>query len=229
MRGCYALYLNSSGLDFLPAPEHPDLRRGEVHVWRLDLDDGRWPGPEHLPVGERERAASFLREQIEARWTASRWGLREVLARYLGQSPEEIELAEDKRGKPRLAQEPPPLHFNLSHSAALALVAISQDREVGVDVERIEPERDFVALAERALAPADVAAIRDAPEPERAAVFYERWTHHEAKLKCLGVGLGAPPPQDLPVCTETLEVDSDYAAAVAAAASGPMEVLLFAG
>lgn len=148
-----------------------------------------------------------------------------MLARYLGEQAEAIELVEDARGKPRLAHRSPALHFNLSHSEALVLVAISRDREVGVDVERIEPGRDFVALAERALAAADATAVREAAESERADVFYERWTRHEARLKCLGLGLGGPLPQDVPAVTvEALPIDPGYAAAVAASGPTPLQL-----
>ena len=199
MRGCYALYLNSSRLDFLPPPEHPQLPAGEVHVWRLEPDP-------HRP-------------------RASRRELREVLARYLDERPEAIALVEDERGKPRLGHQPLALHFNLSHSGALVLVAVSGEREVGVDVERVEPERDFAALAERALAPADATAVREAPESRRADVFYELWTRHEARVKCLGLGLGAPPAQTAPaIAVENLSIDPGYAAAVAA--TGPASLQL---
>lgn len=149
-----------------------------------------------------------------------------MLAHYLNEQAEAIELVEDERGKPRLAHRPPALHFSLSHSGALALVAVSRDREVGVDVERIKPERDFVALAERALAPADATAVREASESDRAGVFYELWTHHEARLKCLGHGLGsAPPPQEAAALTvEALTVDPGYAAAVAANGAAPLQL-----
>lgn len=148
-----------------------------------------------------------------------------MLARYLDEQAEEIELVEGEAGKPRLAHQPPALHFNLSHSEALALVAVSRDREVGVDVERIKPERDFVALAERALAPADAAAVREATESDRANVFYELWTRHEAQLKCLGQGLGAPPSQDARALTvEALPIDPGYAAAVAANGPAPLQL-----
>ncbi len=198
MRGCYALYLNSSSLDFLPAPEHPKLPAGEVHVWQLELDP------------RRPRA--------------SRQELREVLARYLDERAEAIELNEDERGKPRLAQGRPPLHFNLSHSGALVLVAVSRDREVGVDVERVKPERDFAAIAERALAAEDAMAVREAAESERAAVFYERWTRHEARLKCLGLGLGSAPSRSPEVTVATLPIDPGYAAALAATGPAPLRL-----
>lgn len=176
------------------------MHPGEVHVWRLEFDDAR-------------------------RGRASRRVLREVLGRYLDEDPAAIELVEEGRGKPRLAEEPHRLRFNLSHSEALVLVAVSRDREVGVDVEWIKPQRDFFVLAERALAPEDAAAVREAAESERAAAFYERWTHHEARLKCLGLGLSSPPPQDSPAVTvETLQIDPGYAAAAAATGHAPLEL-----
>lgn len=216
------LCLKSKKLLFPPAPVHPDLRPGEVHVWRLEIDNPHWPGADRLPATERARAEGFLRPQIRGRWVAARWGLREALSRYLGEKPGEIELTEDERGKPRLAEDPLRLRFNLSHSGALALVAVCRDHEVGVDVERIEPGRDLTALAERALEPADAAAVRAAAEPERPATFYERWSRHEARLKCLGVGLRATSPQDAPpVALEDLQVGGGYAAAVAVATATP--------
>jgi 4'-phosphopantetheinyl transferase len=176
-------------LEFAAPPDSPDLRDGEVHVWRAAL------------------------ETVPASLT-----LRRVLAIYLDENAEEIELAQGEHGKPRLAEDPPPLAFNLSHSGDLALVALARDREVGVDVERVRPERDLVALAERALAPEGAAAGREAAGAERARLFYELWTLHEARLKCLGVGLAArptwPPP---PVAARPLPIDPGFAAAVAVA------------
>lgn len=174
-------------MEFAAAPDNPNLRSGEVHVWRTLLGT--------VPAGLT---------------------LRRVLALYLDQSAEAIEVTRGEHGKPRLAAEPPPLAFNLSHSGALALVAVARDREVGVDVERVKPERDLVAVAERALAPAAAAAVREAAEPERARLFYELWTQHEARLKCLGVGLAErptwPPP---PVAVQALPIDPGFAAAIA--------------
>ena len=176
-------------MEFLPAPRLPDPPAAEVHVWR---------------------AASEAAPSSQV--------LLRVLARYLGDAPEKIELTRGDRGKPRLAHAPDRLGFNLGHSGELALIAVSQGREVGVDVERIKPERDLVAVAERAFAPEDAAAVRAAGDGDRPWVFYELWTRHEARLKCLGVGLGPaldqPPP---PVAVETLPIDPGYAAAVAVA------------
>jgi len=189
-------------LEYLPAPSSPPSPAAEVHVWRVPADA--------VPRDE---------------------ALAHVLSRYLSPEPHQllrpaevevdavrsaIELVRGEHGKPRLAWEPERLAFNLSHSGALALVAVSRGREVGVDVERERPDRDLLALAERALAPEEAAAVRDAPAEERSRAFHRLWTRHEARLKCLGVGLARQPTwPSPPVAVETLPIDPGYAAAVA--------------
>lgn len=200
-----------------------------VQIWRAALDAPGWPGAGDLPAEERERAAGFLREEAGRRWVASRWALRRVLSSHLELPPAAIELEAGGNGKPRLREESG-LQFNLSHSEGLALVAVAA-RPVGIDVEAIRPDRDLRALAERALPAADLTVLDAAPEAERPAVFYSAWTRYEARLKCLGTGLGAPPPATQ-VAVRSLEVTPGYAAAVAVAGSevGPVDCRsLFAG
>jgi phosphopantetheinyl transferase len=142
--------------------------------------------------------------------------LRRVLSRYLDLPPAEIRLADGEHGKPRPADPENGLRFNLSHSGSLALVAVALGREVGVDVEKLKPERDLVALAARALAPEEAAAVRAVTGADRVRVFYELWTRHEARLKCLGVGLTGAPPQPSPqIAVAAVPVARGYAAAVA--------------
>lgn len=206
-----------------------------MHVWLTRLDGPR-PGLEGLPASERERAAAFLRDDAAGRWVASRWALRQVLSRYLDEPAAAIALELDENGKPQLADRSSRLRFNLSHSGDLALVAVAPDREVGVDVEQIEPARDLLAIAERALAPEAVAEIRAAAPAEQPLAFHRAWTRHEARLKCLGIGLAFdrfhPYPRDNEdkggnvgeLALADLEVDRGYAAAIAVsgAALGPL-------
>jgi 4'-phosphopantetheinyl transferase len=175
-----------------------------VHIWRVALD-GISPGqPRH-------------------RRTAAHSALRRVLAGYLGQPAAAIEVEVGENGKPRLPGGE--LHFNLSHSGDLALVAVSEDGAVGIDVERVEPTRDFLALAERALGQEDVAAVGAAAAGERSAVFYNAWVRHEARLKCLGAGLTGPVP-DSPVAVQPVDAEPGYAAAVALAGEEPPSLRL---
>jgi phosphopantetheinyl transferase len=190
----------------------------EVHVWIAELE-GISLRLGALPPRERERAQAFLCPEKASHWVAARWALREVLARYLDQDPAAIELVTGKHGKPRLDDGLRRLSFNLSHSGTLALIAIAVDREVGVDIERIEPSRNVLALAERALSSDGAAAVGRADPTERAALFFALWTEHEARLKCLGTGIAAAPAELPPITILPLDVAPSYAAAVAVSGS----------
>jgi 4'-phosphopantetheinyl transferase len=194
-----------------------------VHIWRAALDEEGWPGPEGLPPADRRRAEGFLRGSAARRWVASRWALRRTLSRYLDQPAAEVELEPDERGKPRLRHGDGGFEFNLTHSAGLALVAVTAGRAVGIDVEMIAPRENAVALAERALPAEEAAAVRAANSTQQLGAFYRAWVRHEARLKCLGTGLGGPAPQGA-VAITALEVGPEYAAAVAVADSqvGPL-------
>ena len=206
---------------WIPGSQRPDQPSGEVHVWRAELDRGSWPSHELLPPAERERAEGMRRPLPRDRWVASRWALRGVLARYLDEDPAAVALRLGERGKPALADPTATLRFNLSHSGALALIAVTEGLEVGVDVEEIDPERDVVPLAERGLDPAAAAAVRAAPPEARATAFHEAWVRREAVIKCLGGGLGAPLPPD-PVAVSALDAGPGYAAALAVADPEPL-------
>src|SRR3982750_4606295 len=132
-------------LKFLSAPDPPPRPVDELHVWSMDLS----------------------RESSERRRAASNAALRQVLATYVGENPQQVELGRNGHGKPYLAAPAAELEFNLSHSGEIALIALSAKHPVGVDVEQVQPGRDLLAVAERALSAEDVEAVRVAAPAER--------------------------------------------------------------
>ena len=185
-----------------------------MHVWQGWLSDDGWPDLDGLPAVEQQRATKLREGSIRNYWVRSRWVLRRILAAYMGEDAVAIGLSAGKHGKPQLSTLDVPLRFNLSHSGDLALVAVTWECEVGVDVERIAPRKDLLALTRRGLAPEEAARIESLSEEERLNAFYAAWTRHEAVAKCHGVGLGAPLPEE-PVAVANLDVSPGYAAAVA--------------
>jgi 4'-phosphopantetheinyl transferase len=162
---------------------------GELHVWRVELDSAGWPGDEDLPAVERDRAEAMTRPLARRRWVTARWALREVLGGYLGAEPAKVELRIGERGKPMLTTPGESLRFNLSHSGALASIAVCEGREVGVDVQRLG---------------------------SRPVDYYADWTRREAIAKCHGVGLWVPLPA-APVAVSEFDVGPGFAASVAVA------------
>jgi phosphopantetheinyl transferase len=148
----------------LPAP-------GIVDVWRIDLDAVRENMDGVLDAHERARAARIVGARKRALWVRSRGVLRMLLGRYLECDPRGLCFQMGPHGKPALADRADGtqrLRFNLSHSGSLMLVAVSGEREVGVDVELTRPRQERYTVE-----------------------FLREWTRREATAKCRGTGLAA--------------------------------------
>ena len=116
--------------------------------------------------------------------------LREILAVHTGLAPADLSFEPDAQGKPHLPASLGALHFNLSHSAGLAAVAVTRAGPVGVDVERVRELDDMDSLVRRFFAPAERAALEACPPAHRARAFFTIWTRKEAYIKAVGTGLG---------------------------------------
>ena len=176
------------------APSSLSLQSGEVHVWRVDLEQ-----PEHvvrqfrstLEDAEIHRADRFHFEKDRRAFAVSRGFLRHVLGRYLRTKPEALRFSYGPYGKPDLEGEPV-LRFNMSHSRAVGLVAVTEARELGVDVEYIRADFASEEIARRFFSPSEVAAFNALPDDQQVAGFFRCWTRKEAYIKAIGRGLSQP-------------------------------------
>src|SRR5438094_10495422 len=84
------------------------------------------------------------------------------------------------------------LRFNVSHSKSLGLYAVTRDRRVGVDIERIRPLPDLDEIAERVFSPEERLALRRLPPARRPEGFFNCWSRKEAYGKAIGYGLAPP-------------------------------------
>jgi 4'-phosphopantetheinyl transferase len=175
------------------APEMLPGLSQEVHVWRTALDLSEvclhrlWQA---LDSEERERANRFHFAKDRDHFIAARGRLRAILSRYLQIQPRDLRFVYGARGKPSLAGQTGGLRFNLAHSHGLALYAIAEGREVGIDVEFIRPSVAGEGIAERFFSRLEVAALRSLPPTQRQVGFFTCWTRKEAFLKAHGEGLG---------------------------------------
>jgi 4'-phosphopantetheinyl transferase len=141
---------------------------------------------------EQSRAQQYRFEPDRQRFVLCRGILRELVGRYLGCSPQEVEFARGAHGKPELAAKHRVawrLEFNLSHTRGMCLIGFARDHAIGVDVEAIDPKRDWSMLARRFLHPGEWEMISSLPEAQRASAFYTCWTCKEAYVKARGEGL----------------------------------------
>lgn len=181
----------------LPAPALPlTLPVNAVHVWRVDLcvsPDCAKRLAATLSPDERDRAARFRFSEHRERFIAAHGALRDILSRYLDLLADQLAFSTNPHGKPALATPDHAwLQFNLSHSGELALIAITRDRPIGIDVEQMIPPEDFSRLVEQFFSANENAAFRALPESKRAAAFFAGWTRKEAYVKALGTGVSLP-------------------------------------
>jgi 4'-phosphopantetheinyl transferase len=174
-----------------PGPAQPLLADGAVHVWRADLNQVGAELAELLCSKERQRAARFLNQRHSELWGRSRALLRQLLGRYLQRNPTELRFLAGEHGKPALASHSSlTVEFNMSHSAQLALYAFSRASAVGVDVETARRPIDELAIAARVLGTSEAERLQALDPATRRREFLRAWTQYEAKLKCLGLGIG---------------------------------------
>jgi 4'-phosphopantetheinyl transferase len=159
-----------------------------------------------LSPDETARAARFLVEPARRTFVLSRGALRTVLGRSVDIRPKEIRFEYGPRGKPSLAGGPGNgrLRFNVAHSGDLALIALAEGREVGVDLELARDQEDLDEIAGRFFATAEQELLRRTTPKERLRTFYRIWTCKEAVLKAGGMGItsGLQLP-DVSACVET--------------------------
>jgi 4'-phosphopantetheinyl transferase len=199
-----------------PGPRHPLLAEGAVHVWRAELTSVASDLGELLSEEERARAERILNKGEGELWRRSRGLLRELLGRYLELEPTSLRFVVGEHGKPALTGADS-LPFNMSHSGGLALYAFSDAGAVGVDVELARRPVDELAIAARMLGDGVAQRLQTLDPATRQREFLRAWSSHEAKLKCLGVGIGeagAAPAGQKPWVVE-LELGPTAGAAVA--------------
>jgi 4'-phosphopantetheinyl transferase len=178
------------------APSPLPFPTERVDILRVCLDKPQKAGCEAgvLSSDEIERAGRFHFEKDRIHFTRCRCALRRMLADYLAIVASEIRFEYPASGKPQLAadQNPRALQFNVSHSADIALIAVSSEHRLGVDVEKIRGDVDVDTLAERFFSPRERAGLRALPDHLRVSGFFACWTRKEAFLKATGDGLSFP-------------------------------------
>jgi 4'-phosphopantetheinyl transferase len=120
--------------------------------------------------------------------------VRRALAHDGGRLAGEWRFVDDGHGKPAI--DPglgvPGLHFNLSHTRGMAVVAVTRLGPVGVDIEREDRRVDARALIRRFFADSERASLEALPPERLRRGFFLLWTLKEAALKAAGQGLLLP-------------------------------------
>lgn len=145
-----------------------------------------------LTPEEIARAGRFRFEEDAIHWMACRSHLRMILGDAIQRPPREVPLAFSEFGKPVLTPPCQALHFNLSHCRDLAVIALTRDGTVGIDLEATTRAADLLQCESTFCHPIELNALPD-EQTSRARQLLRIWTAKEAVLKAMGTGLSHPP------------------------------------
>lgn len=144
---------------------------------------------------ERDRAASFVFDRDRERFVRAHGYLRQRLGSFVRLAPKDVPLAAPEGGKPFV--EGHDVSFNLSHSGARAVVAMTRGSEVGIDLETVERfdriEDELDGLARSCLTGEEQIALAALPSGRRVRRFLAYWTAKEARMKLTGEGMALEP------------------------------------
>jgi 4'-phosphopantetheinyl transferase len=161
-----------------------------VYVWLISADLPATVLAAVRPLldeTEQQRAEALAADRDRRWFIAAHGAARIILGHHLGAPPGQIRWQHGPYGKPELAGAWTGVQVNLSHSGALAVLAITGRRRVGVDVERLWAGLDATRLSARFYPPAEaqfVAAGRG--HSARVSRFVRLWTRKEACVKVTG-------------------------------------------
>lgn len=148
-----------------------------------------------LDAGELDRYHRFHFERDRSRFAVAHAEMRRILGAYLDRPPSSLRFRANRFGKPEIEGEAA-IRFNLSHTSGLdpvsgvAVLALSLDTEVGIDIEEIHDIETEVARQN--FSQAELSALGSLAGEEWLWGFYRCWTRKEAILKAEGVGLNLP-------------------------------------
>jgi 4'-phosphopantetheinyl transferase len=178
----------------------PPLEKRDIHLWLL-FSDEMTSEPLHahyfslLSAQELQQQKRFCFAEDRLRYLLTRALVRTVLSRYAPIVPREWRFATNSYGRPHIANPLPAgadLRFNLSHTRGLIVLAVTQARDIGVDVENTRSRVVSTEIAARFFSRAEADALSRLPPQQRQERFLEYWTFKESYIKARGMGLSIP-------------------------------------
>jgi len=188
-------YMNNSWNNaWQKTPDTLSLSKDHIDVWLCHLKQLSGDIDNFysiLSVDERERADKLKVEDKKQQYIITRGTLRQRLGLLTNIEPEDFVFDYLEHGKPVLINDDrfANITFNVSHSHDLALIAIAQKQNIGIDIEKINRESNHQALMTRFFSEAEQTEFQNIPEPNEAEAFCACWTRKEAFIKAVGAGV----------------------------------------
>ncbi len=170
-------------LDLSAHPELNDVRVYLINVLHMPKEVIAYLAST-LSLKEKKKAVRFRRELDRQAYVAGRGMLRVLIGECLNLFPGEIELTDERFGKPYLKGYRDTFQFNLSNSGPYIAIAVHPgEQQIGIDLEAINEKFEYWEVASHYFTSSECDRVFSHED------FYKIWTKKEALLKATGVGL----------------------------------------
>ncbi|KAH6830551.1 4'-phosphopantetheinyl transferase superfamily [Perilla frutescens var. hirtella] len=187
----------------IPAPT-------ETHLWYVKPSEVKSESlvKQYLDIlspCERENVLRLQGEELRKSALLARALVRTTIARYQMNSqvdPRSLKFRKNMHGKPEVCWpsiddwDPPPLHFNLSHTSSLIACGVTINSQIGIDVEEKHRsiKHNILSFARRYFSKYEVQFLGAISDPQvQQREFIKLWTLKEAYVKALGKGFSGAP------------------------------------
>jgi 4'-phosphopantetheinyl transferase len=148
-----------------------------------------------LSESERVQQKRFHFEKHRHQYLITRALVRSVLSRYDDSlKPSQWEFSKNNYGKPSISNAAlkNPVQFNLSHTDELIVMAVTKEKQIGVDVEYLPRLGKTLDIANHFFSPSEASQLLALPVEQQRNRFFDLWTLKEAYIKACGMGLSIP-------------------------------------
>ena len=173
------------------------LKDHDIHVWYADI-----PGSQSiiqyyaglLSPEEKKRVRRFKFDRDRNRYMFMHGVLRELLGKYIGIPPVEIIITKSKFGKPqvKISSSDHAIGLNMASSHGRVVLAFAYSRNIGVDVEYVDPGMRIEDITPSLFTPDEAERFGHVDDSGRIRYVLNLWTSKEAYVKAKGVGMHEP-------------------------------------
>jgi len=160
-----------------------------IDIWQIALDTPVTDPRSLILTLDNEETERYKKRQskLQNSYLLSHVACRQILAHYLKLQAAEIKYKNNQHGKPLLNHETP-LNFNMSHSHNKAIIAVSSDAMIGVDIEFSDKKTGWEKIAPRYFHAEEINHLFAQPKDQQKQTFFQIWTRKEAFIKAIGTG-----------------------------------------
>ena len=168
----------------------------EIHLWlfRPTPQDQTLKKEDYNVLSDVEITKIFRVKSNKNRNNSlkSRSFARNLLSRYIGCEPSDINIKTNKFGKPYISDNKNSIKFNISHCNDFIICGLSKNMEIGCDIESLDKPESIFRIADRFFSDSETKYLSNLESNERKQKIIELWTLKESLIKAAGKGLRIP-------------------------------------